>query len=69
MTTSPLNVTVVDSSPECQASKYCWEIEGVVTNDQNPNGRLDAEEFSLNVPELKECDLELSKSSLSIQMR
>ena len=61
-------VTVTLQVPEGQASKkYCWEIEGVVTNDQNPNGSAsDAEEFSLNVPELKECDLELSKSSLSL---
>ena len=61
-------VTVTLQVPEGQASKkYCWEIEGVVTNDQNPNGSAsDVEEFSLNVPELKECDLELSKSSLSL---
>ena len=46
-------VTVTLQVPEGQASKkYCWEIEGVVTNDQNPNGSAsDVEEFSLNVPE------------------
>ena len=61
-------VKVTLEVPEGQASnKYCWEIEGVVTNDQNPNGSAsDTEEFSLNVPELKECDLELSKTSMSI---
>ena len=61
-------VTVTLEVPEGQASnKYCWEIEGVVTNDQNPNGSAsDTEQFSLNVPELKECDLELSRTSLSI---
>ena len=32
-------VTVTLEVPEGKESdKYCWEIEGVVTNDQNPNG-------------------------------
>ena len=47
-------VTVTLEVPEGKESdKYCWEIEGVVTNDQNPNGSAsDTEEFSLFVPEL-----------------
>ena len=61
-------VTVTLQVPEGKESdKYCWEIEGVVTNDQNPNGSAsDTEEFSLFVPELKKCDASLSKSSLSL---
>ncbi len=50
-----------------QSDKFCWEITGVVTNDQNPNGSAsDTEEFDLFVPELKECTLELSKTSMNI---
>ena len=62
-------VTVTLEVPEGKASdNYCWEIEGVVSNDQNPNGSAsDVEEFDLNVPELKECELTLSKSSMSIE--
>ena len=62
-------VTVTLDVPEGKESdKYCWEIEGVVTNDQNPNGSAsDTEEFSLFVPELKKCDLTLSKSSMSLE--
>ena len=61
-------VTVTVQVPEGKESdKYCWEIEGVVTNDQNPNGSAsDTEDFSLFVPELKKCDASLSKSSLSL---
>ena len=62
-------VTVTLEVPEGKSSnKYCWEILGEVSNDQNPNGSAsDTEEFSLNVPELKECDLTLSKTSLSVE--
>ena len=62
-------VTITLQVPEGKESdKYCWEIEGIVTNDQNPNGSAsDTEEFSLFVPELKKCDIEISKSSLSLQ--
>ena len=62
-------VTVTLQVPEGKESdKYCWEIEGVVTNDQNPNGSAsDTEEFSLFVPELKKCEASLSKSSLSLE--
>ncbi len=62
-------VTVTLEVPEGKESdKYCWEIEGVVTNDQNPNGSAsDTEEFSLFIPELKKCGLTLSESSLSIE--
>jgi len=62
-------VTVTLDVPEGKESdKYCWEIEGVVTNDQNPNGSAsDTEEFSLFVPELKKCSSSLSKTSLSLE--
>ena len=61
-------VTVTLQVPDGKESdKYCWEIEGIVTNDQNPNGSAsDTEEFSLFVPELKKCDASLTKSSLSL---
>ena len=62
-------VTVTLDVPEGKDSdKYCWEIEGVVSNDQNPNGSAsDTEEFDLNVPELKECELTLSKTSINVE--
>lgn len=62
-------VTVTLEVPDGKSSnKYCWEIVGDVTNDQNPNGNAsDAEVFDLNVPELKECDVTLSKTSLSLE--
>ncbi|MDP6869553.1 MAG: hypothetical protein QGI21_02125 [Candidatus Poseidoniaceae archaeon] len=62
-------VTITLEVPEGQSSdKYCWEITGVVSNDQNPNGSAsDTEPFDLNVPELKECTLDLSKTSLNVE--
>ncbi len=62
-------VTVTLEVPEGKGSdKYCWEIEGIVSNDQNPNGSAsDVEQFDLNVPELKECDIVLSKTSMNIE--
>ena len=63
-------VTVTLDVPEGKESdKYCWEIEGVVTNDQNPNGSAsDTEEFSLFVPELKKCSSSLSKTSCRLNL-
>lgn len=60
-------VIVTLEVPDGQAAdKYCWEITGVVTNDQNPNGSAtDTEPFDITVPELHECELELSKTALS----
>jgi len=60
-------VIVTLEVPDGQAAdKYCWEITGVVTNDQNPNGSAsDTEPFDIVVPELHECELELSKTTLS----
>ena len=63
-------VTVTLEVPEGKSSdKYCWEITGVVTNEQgNPNGSSsDSEVFDLNIPELKECELSLSKTSMSVE--
>ena len=52
--------------PDGQAAdKYCWEVIGVVTNDPTQDAS-DSEEFSLTVPELRECDMELSKSTISV---
>ena len=63
-------VTVTLEVPEGKSSdKYCWEITGEVTNEQgNPNGSSsDSEVFDLNIPELKECELSLSKTSMGIE--
>ena len=63
-------VTVTLEVPEGKSSdKYCWEITGEVSNEQgNPNGSSsDSEIFDLNIPELKECELSLSKTSMSVE--
>jgi len=62
-------VVVTVEVPDGQAADtFCWEITGVVTNDQNPNGSAsDTEGFDLEVPILKECDLDLSKTSINIE--
>ena len=62
-------VTVTLEVPDGKsAKKYCWEVTGVVTNDQNPNGSAeDTEDISLTIPELKKCNVELSKTSMSIK--
>jgi len=58
-------VTVSVEVPTGQeANKYCWEITGTVTSD--PSQASDLEDFDLIVPELKECTMELSKSSLTV---
>lgn len=59
-------VTVSVEVPEGQAaSKYCWEITGTVTNDPSQEAS-DVEEFDLTVPELHECEMSLSKSSMTV---
>ena len=59
-------VTVSVEVPEGQAaSKYCWEITGSVTNDPSQEAS-DVEEFDLTVPELHECEMSLSKSSMTV---
>ena len=62
-------VTVTLDVPDGKdARKYCWEVKGVVTGDQNPNGSAeDTEDISLNIPELKKCIADLSKTSMSIK--
>ena len=62
-------VTIILEVPDGQAAdKYCWELTGVVTNDQNPNGSAtDSESFQITVPELHECELELDKTTLSVE--
>ena len=47
------------------ADKYCWEVTGTVTNDPSQEAK-DTEDFDLTVPELKECLLSLSKTSVSV---
>ena len=59
-------VTVTVEIPEGpSAQKHCWEIEGAVTNDPQQEAK-DIEDFDLTVPELKECTVALSKSSVSV---
>jgi len=59
-------VTVTVEVPEGQsADDYCWEIEGVVANDPAQEAK-DTEDFDLTVPELKECSVTLSKTSVSV---
>ena len=48
-----------------QANKYCWELTGTVTNDPSQEAS-DVEGFDLTVPELHECSMALSKSSMTV---
>jgi|SaaInlV_165m_DNA_1040744.scaffolds.fasta_scaffold01622_2 uncharacterized membrane protein len=48
-----------------QANKYCWEITGTVTSDPSQEAS-DVEDFDLTVPELHECTMELTKTSLTV---
>ena len=59
-------ITVTVEVPEGQdADKYCWEITGTVANDPTQEAK-DTEEFDLTVPQLKECSVTLSKTSVSV---
>jgi len=52
--------------PEGQeADKYCWDIDGVVSNDPS-QGSTDNQEFDLTVPELHECSISLTKNSITV---
>lgn len=59
-------VTVSVEVPEGQeADKYCWDIDGVVSNDPS-QGSTDNQEFDLTVPELHECSISLTKNSITV---
>ena len=59
-------VTATVEVPEGQsADKYCWEVTGTVANDPSQEAK-DTEGFELIVPELKECEVELSKTSITV---
>jgi len=59
-------VTISVDVPEGQAAdKYCWDVEGVVTQDQ-VGGTSDTQEFDLTVPELHECSISLTKNSITV---
>jgi len=59
-------VTVSVEVPEGQAAdKYCWDVDGLVSNDPS-QGTSDTQEFDLTVPELHECSMSLSKSSITV---
>ena len=61
------DVTVsLDVDNEQEADKYCWEITGTVSSDPTGNSS-DSQEFDITVPVLKECDLSLSKTTMSIE--
>ena len=45
--------------------KYCWEVTANVGNDPTQEAS-DTEEFVLNVPELRKCEVSLSKTSVSV---
>tara|TARA_B110000444_G_scaffold18720_1_gene15725 strand:- start:44105 stop:47032 length:2928 start_codon:yes stop_codon:yes gene_type:complete len=51
--------------PGQEANKYCWEITGTVTSDPSQEAS-DVEEFDLTVPELHECDMVLTKTSMTV---
>ena len=60
-------VTATIEVPEGQSAKtYCWEVTGTVTNDPSQEAK-DTEEFQLEIPILKECSVELSKTSISVK--
>jgi len=60
-------ITVTVEIPDGpSADKYCWEIEGSVTNDPQQEAK-DIEDFDLTVPELKKCTVVLSKTSVSVK--
>ena len=59
-------VTVSVEVPEGQeADKYCWDIDGAVSNDPS-QGTTDNQEFDLTVPELHECSISLTKNSITV---
>ena len=59
-------IVSLDIDNEEEADKYCWEITGTVSSDPTGNSS-DTQEFDITVPVLKECDLSLSKTTLSIE--
>jgi uncharacterized membrane protein len=59
-------VTVSVEVPEGQsADKYCWDIDGDVSNDPSQES-TDNQEFDLTVPELHECSISLTKNSITV---
>ena len=59
-------VTISVEVPEGQAAdKYCWDVDGLVSNDPS-QGTTDTQDFDLTVPELHECSMSLSKSSITV---
>ena len=61
-------VTVTVTIPDGQAAdNYCWEVKGQVTNNPNPSEEAsDTVDLDLEIPELKECSMSLSKTSLTL---
>jgi uncharacterized membrane protein len=57
----------LDIDNEEEADKYCWEATGTVSTSNPANNATDTQEFDITVPILKECDLTLSKTTMSIE--
>ena len=57
----------LDIDNEEEADKYCWEATGTVSTSNPANNASDTQEFDITVPILKECDLTLSKTIMSIE--
>ena len=62
---SEIVFATVEVPSGAEAETYCWEVTGTVSNDPSQEAK-DTEDFELTIPELRECLLSLSKSSVSV---
>ena len=61
-------ITVEVEVPEGQqANDYCWEVIGTVSGSNPAQNATDTVEMELEVPVLKECSMDLSKTTLNLQ--
>jgi uncharacterized membrane protein len=61
-------ITVEVEVPEGQqANDYCWEVTGTVSGSNPAQNATDTVEMELEVPVLKECSMDLSKTTLNLQ--
>ena len=61
-------VTVEVEVPDGQqANDYCWEVIGTVSGSNPAQNATDTVEMELEVPVLKECSMDLSKTTLNLQ--
>lgn len=60
-------ITVDIEVPEGQqAADYCWEVTGTVSASNPAQNATDTVELQLEVPELRECSMSLSKTTISV---